>query len=773
MSLTGKTIGQLTFLESPTADTLIPAELSGETYHIALSGITSYFEVTYDELYSLYTGATLNPGKFYLITDFQTCYDQPNFDNIGNPITSGNYKTGTTEPLLVLATSGNTLSPQAYSPQYPLDKITYDISWNVTEVTSNPAKGRITERIDDRNNRTDYDFRAVQFIRYDSLICESYYSGKVSIDGAGNVTGTNTFFTNDFSPGNTIGIFTPYGITIGGFMFYEILTIDSDTTMTVTGITFEVVSNTYYSLGLYNGLTSPWQCNVASSSGSTEYFTFNDNQSYNTYIGDNLGYDTFILSNNVFLSGDYYDNYFGGRSYNNTFDDDMNANICGSLFRNNVITNDFDRNTVGSFFENNAIVCDMADNRIGNFFSYNMLGDNDGPDFDNNLIGDNFERNFFTFSDDDFSNNSVGNLFYENVVDGSFKNNEIAGYFYQNFFNSSFDDNTVGSFFYSNFIDQLFFKNSIASQFYSNSFSGGTFNGNIVESQFYNNTIFDSQMRYNTIGKNFTGNLISSDFEGNTIGYDCKGNIILDTFSQNQFGNAFSANNITGATLNNVVLHAFISNNIYGTFQNNRIGSNFFSNEILDNFGFGYGQYQGNIIGNNFYDNNIGEYFYNNVIPDNFYNNTIGDYFQWNTVQNYVNGVDFGFYYGNLTAFTYTATGSSAADNIYVGVGGTTDGAGQNATFDIEVSGNAVVGVSGNSTGRYYNVSNTITIPGTSIGGSSPADDVAITVTGISPTPSVYQSYSCQIFVNSGNNTRLSYYDGDDILNITDINVNN
>lgn len=771
MSLTGKTIGQLTFLETPTADTLLPAELSGETYHIALSGITSYFEVTYDELYSLYTGATLNPGKFYLITDFQTCYDQPNFDNVGNPITSGNYKTGATEPLLVLATSGNTLSPQAYSPQYPLDKITYDISWNVTEITSNPAKGRITERIDDRNNRTDYDFRAVQFIRYDSLICESYYSGKVAIDGAGNVTGTNTFFTNDFSTGNIIGIFTPYGSSIGGFMFYEILTVDSNTTMTVTGITFEVVSNTYYSLGLFNGLTSPWQCNLPSQTGSTEYFTFNANQSYNTYIGDNLGYDTFILSNNVFLSGDYYDNYFGGRSYNNTFDDDMNANICGSLFRNNVITNDFDRNTVGSFFENNAIVCDMADNRIGNFFSYNMLGDNDGPDFDNNLIGDNFERNFFTFSDDDFSNNSVGNLFYENVVDGSFKNNEIDGYFYQNFFNSSFDDNSIGSFFYSNFIDQLFYKNSIKSQFYSNNFSGGTFNGNIVESQFYNNTIFDSQMRYNTIGKNFTGNLISSDFEGNTIGYDCKGNIILDTFSQNQIGNAFSANNITGATLNNVVLHSFISNNIYGTFQNNRIGSNFFSNEILDGFGFGYGEYQGNIIGNNFYDNNIGEYFYNNVIPDNFYNNTIGDYFQWNTIQNYVNGVDFGFYYGNLTAFTYTATGSSAVDNIYVGVGGTTDGAGQNATFDIEVSGNAVVGVSGNSTGRYYNVSNTITIPGTSISGSSPADDVAITVTGISPTPSVYQSYSCQIFVNSGNNTRLSYYNSGDTITITDINL--
>lgn len=40
MALTGKTIGELTFLAAPTNDTLIPVELSGVTYHIAYSGIT-------------------------------------------------------------------------------------------------------------------------------------------------------------------------------------------------------------------------------------------------------------------------------------------------------------------------------------------------------------------------------------------------------------------------------------------------------------------------------------------------------------------------------------------------------------------------------------------------------------------------------------------------------------------------------------------------------------------------------------------------------------
>jgi len=41
MSLTGKTIGELTFLTEPTNNTLIPVELSGVTYHIAYSGITN------------------------------------------------------------------------------------------------------------------------------------------------------------------------------------------------------------------------------------------------------------------------------------------------------------------------------------------------------------------------------------------------------------------------------------------------------------------------------------------------------------------------------------------------------------------------------------------------------------------------------------------------------------------------------------------------------------------------------------------------------------
>jgi hypothetical protein len=84
--LTGKTIGQLSYLETPTPDTLIPVELSGSTYHIDFSAITAggLIEVTYSELVDKITGETLTRGTHYIITDFRTCYDQPDYNANGN-----------------------------------------------------------------------------------------------------------------------------------------------------------------------------------------------------------------------------------------------------------------------------------------------------------------------------------------------------------------------------------------------------------------------------------------------------------------------------------------------------------------------------------------------------------------------------------------------------------------------------------------------------------------------------------------------------------------
>ena len=635
MALTGKTIGELEYLQFPTNDTLLPVQYIGDTFHISFSSIT-YNEGTYAQFVSESIAGILTPGRFYLMTDFQTCYDQPNYTNEGVAITTGNYKTGSTEPILLLAISTTEFSPTVYSTIYINDKITYDFTWDTTEVTISPAKGRITERIDRFNNRADYDFRAVQFIRYQAFLSENYYNGTVSIDGSGNVVGVGTTFDTDFSVGQILGIHSPnYGNLIGGFAYYEILTITDATNMTVTGTTFYTESNKFYSRGTGGGIRSPFKCNVPTPSytGSSEYYTFNENDNVNTYLGDNQNYDTFILSNNLFLNCSYQDMVFGGNVVGNTFDNFMTSSTCGPFFQFNIITNNFDRNTIGPDFTFNFIECDMQGNTVVGNFDYNMLGDNDGFDFDFNQVGWGFRNNFLTMYDDDFIYNTIGPNFNSNLIHYGFSNNLIGNNFNNNILRNNFDENEIGVAFYSNTVRAPFFNNKIGSTFYNN--------------------IFYS---------NVNGNVFGNNSFGNTFG-DLN-NVGVYNFQNNQIGSDMTNNYFSGATFSNIIGDACQSNNIDTNFSYNQIGSNFQSNTIANDFGFGGGITRGNVIGNQFSNNVVGEYCYDNtfgdnctsnVLNDNFVNNKIshgatlitGDFDNSGSFQN--NVLTFGYYSANLT----------------------------------------------------------------------------------------------------------------------------
>ena len=603
MALTGKTIGELEYLQFPTNDTLLPVQYIGDTFHISFSSIT-YNEGTYAQFVSESIAGILTPGRFYLMTDFQTCYDQPNYTNEGVAITTGNYKTGSTEPILLLATSTTGFSPTVYSTIYTNDKITYDFTWSTTEVTNSPAKGRITERIDRFNNRADYDFRAVQFIRYQAFLSENYYTGTVSIDGSGNVVGVGTDFSNDFIVGEILGIHSPnYGNLIGGFAYYEILTITDATNMTVTGTTFYTESNKFYSSGISGGIRSPFKCNVPTPSytGSSEYYTFNENDNLNTYLGDNQNYDTFILSNNVFLNGSYQDMTFGGNVVGNTFDNFMTSTTCESFFQFNIITNNFDRSTIGPDFKYNFIECDFQGNTVVANFQYNMLGDNDGFDFDFNQVGWGFRNNFLTMYDDDFIDNIIGNDFSQNLIHYGFSRNIIGDNFNSNILRNTFDENEIGAAFYNNTVRASFNYNKIGSLFNNNNF-------------------------YCVV----LGNIFNNNSFGNTFGDP--NNIGLYNFQNNQVGSDLTNNYFSGNTLSNVIGDACQSNNIDTNFSYNKIGSNFQSNTIANDFGFGGGTVRGNIVGNGFVSNIVGEYCYDNTFGDNCTSNNLSDNFVNNKV---------------------------------------------------------------------------------------------------------------------------------------------
>jgi hypothetical protein len=695
MALTGKTIGELTLLQFPTNETLLPVELSGDTYHIAFSSIT-YNEGTYSQFVAEANNGVLTPGRFYLMTDYQTCYDQPNYDNTKNPITTGNYKTGTTEPILLLAISTTGFSPTVYSTLYPNDKITYDITWNTTEITSSPAKGRITERIDNFNNRTDYDNRSILFKRYHgySVYNENNpLSGLVGISGLTGTTAvlygnTGTTFTLNFEIGDIVSVqnLNP--------SFFEVLSVVSNSLAIISGVTISVTTDSIYYYGNDDGIMSYYQPNVRQDQ-VFEYTTFDYVNLYgggavNNYIGNysnlhlEFGTGDFLLANNVFINDDgyqYRNNTIGNGSYNNTFNDDCDNNQIGDSFYNNSTNDDFDGNIIGENFRNNYITSNFNNNRIGSdFYSNTLLG---GTFYRNN-IGNDFNNNVWT--DYDFQNNEIGNQFNNNKIYDDFYNNDIGnGYnqnesyssYFRNLIGNGYNNNTIYSEFYENTIEHVFNGNTIGDSSIIGEYDfrgnriGNEFQGNIIKLNFqYNNILNDfntndiycdfiknsilNGFNTNTIGgvdnlgltfesnqimNNFKGNDIQGDFTDNQVKTDFKANEIFDEFKFNNVGYNFLSNNLSGGTYSNIIGNHFTFNDFYGSFAYNTIGSYFNNNEIQDGFGFGLTTTQGNRIGNNFYSNTVGEYFYNNTIPDNFYNNTIGDSFQWNIVNTEVNNV--------------------------------------------------------------------------------------------------------------------------------------
>jgi hypothetical protein len=680
------------------------SEMDGNfTYlqELALSGTTSninsYVEVTYSELISSINSSSLNPGTYYMITDFRTCYDQPDYDLYREPITSDNYKQGENVPLMVLSTSTYSIGDYAWQSDFPKDRIKYDYSWTQSEITGGTAYGRITERIDEWNNRTDYDHREVMFKRYNIFTYEfnSPQAGTISVvDGV--VTGVETTFTN-FSVNDVIVI--PYFSE----KYFKINTIDSDTQMSLTGSVWNVTGNDikYYSVDSM-GYNSYYRNNV--DNDYEEYKTFGPLENgnvFNNYIGDHAnsyifdGIGDFVLSNNVFLNDTYYNNKFGNNCYNNTFEDDCTNNTIGNFFRNNITDDDFDGNQICNYFQNNLITANFQRNHVGENFEDNIIiNDNfyrnrigerfeenkiSGNDFQNNIIGNAFNNNDLDLDNDGFLKNVIGVGFNNNILNGEFdsntigngsNDNEFYGNIYENkigdyFENNNFGTNVSSIDFYENHIGNDFQDNNVFAAFYNNKISNDCYS-NYFYSVFYKNEI-RNDFENNTIGEETE--ISNYEFYLNNIGNDVKSNFFVGHIYNNTFGNQFYSNQIYNDTYNNIfgnlnifndfsqIFHSnIIGNNFYsniiGTsfteniiaddFQENNIGNNFgfnqigynFSNNTIENdFGYGYDQAQGNKIGNYFVNNTIGEYFYNNQVADVFDGNIVGDYFQLNDIK--------------------------------------------------------------------------------------------------------------------------------------------
>jgi hypothetical protein len=379
-------------------------------------------------------------------------------------------------------------------------------------------------------------------------------------------------------------------------------------------------------------------------------------------------------------------------------------------FSSNIISGYFNNNTINSFFINND-VDSFESNKLGSFFMGNTIGDN----FNDNTIGD------------DFYNNNISSEFRDNDIDDNFNNNEIS---------SDFRHNKIGKYFSNNTIAEGF------------GFGGDQSEYNVIGDYF----------QYNSINEYFYNNRVASYFENNTVGY---------LFQRNNIDTPINAEDFT-ANYGNIVAFTYSSSGTTSTpgFYNGLGGTT---------SGFGLDATFGVTV--SAAGPQKGDPTFVSIVTlvssGNQYE--VGD-----TITIPGNSIE--GQTGVITDFdASTGFGKNGIDDSYIGVT-VSGGSGSNATFNIDVNSNAITSISLYDGGSGYIIGNTLSVYGSQFGGTDGvddfiitvndlySDDITITVTEISATPSVYETYNCQIFERRGGSSRLSFYDENDILTIKNIN---
>lgn len=213
--------------------------------------------VTHAQITTAISGSTLTPGTPYKITDFKTVHQVPNDTVLNTAIASIS-----TESIIVIASSTNTLEPIAFSPSNPNDVIYYDVTNVLCEDSITARKGKIIRRIDTlKNLDTPYDFRACYFLR-------------MGVD-----PGTNPVYTN----------LTVYaedaGVWVSGDGFYKALRAHTGAASFATTDWVKMINVSNATKWLYTSSQSIGGITINALSSSKEYFkTFNVSECKNIII---------------------------------------------------------------------------------------------------------------------------------------------------------------------------------------------------------------------------------------------------------------------------------------------------------------------------------------------------------------------------------------------------------------------------------------------------------------------------------------------------------
>ncbi len=633
-------------------------------------------EVTYSELVTKISNSELITGNYYKITDFKTCYDRPDY-SYDSAALSGTYVETDVSPIIVFALSDSSISSEAFDIEYPNDSIKYDWTWDLTENTGGTAYGRITERIDNFGNRTDYDHRRILFKRYNSYEADSIHQGKITsvtraydiveVDFV-NVTPSNIFPMIGYA-GQTV-TFNADSTTGSGSGAEIQVTFDVDGNISTYNITSgnglyqvdDVVITNNPSNGVlyYRISANTVSSTIATVIGTQSNFTeFSTGEIVGIYYGGGLNnraiefFEIYSIASNTEMT-------ITGRSVqdrNDTYLFPYVSTKSNSSYRQSNILSDNDSGLFATFdFEN----YDFSNNYFGNtsiraiqdewtFILANNVFRSGGSR--NNKFGDECYNNTFI---DDCTHNVIASRFYNNTIDNDFDNNFIT---------NTFADNDIYCDFWDNQISGVFIGNHLGDA------DGQDFENNVIVNEFANNWL--------RMDDDFSGNYINTIFDSN---------FIPSVFSKCHISGDFFTNNFFNNSVNNLTLNGEFQNNyINGGWQTVSIIGNF-SNNNINTSDFSYNQFNGDFVGNylgststlvNFYQNKIGNEFNNNVILAHFYNNNIGNDFYENNIYNsfFSNNISHEFHnntigeLNNLDAghFTGNTIGDTFKGNLIIG----------------------------------------------------------------------------------------------------------
>lgn len=539
---------------------------SGKWENADNNAVVSITDITYANLVIAIGAATLVPGNFYRLTDYQTIHQIPDASTIN---------TCALEPLVLLATGTQSIATRVWSASYTYDHIEYNWALDLAEDGTTPRPGFITYRKDYQDNIAAWcDWRGYLLRRYALIQDSSYNWDSGSTYAVGDLTQYTTnnylyFCYNTVTvPGTNPLVDDKHWIKVADLssLIYQF------TVGQKIGNTTIINDSSYADVNIFNGGVT----NATLGPGSNDNVFFGDtteveigtncvknsfygttaiikmgygctanfvNASVSLTLGNNCNYN--VLSNgannctfgsasvsNIMGIGSTYNifstgcltNYLGNSSTHNEIDGKnitLNVGCSYNLFKKSSTINLGISSTENRFFDCITYVC-------GDYFSFNTCGESTANTFGINCTYNSLENGC--------NNNTFGDYNTNNSFDLSCSNNIFGNYNTDNNFGLSCTDNTFGNYNEHNSFGTGCYNNTFGDSCSFNSFA----NGNYA-------LIFSNIARYNK----FNDKVLSLNFTSATHvynAYTCELFIRLDGTAKLKYVNNSDVQVIVNAT---------------------------------------------------------------------------------------------------------------------------------------------------------------------------------------------------------------------------------